>query len=382
MSNTGRVGIGVIGAGMISDQYLSNLTRYPDTEVVAIGDVNTERAAAQAAKYGIARSGDAASVLADDDVEIVVNLTLPAAHVEVSTAALNAGKHVWSEKPIGIDRDAAKSLVDLAAERGLLLGVAPDTVLGPGWQTAKRAIESGAIGTPLTATTAFQSQGPDWFHPDPEFLFAKGAGPLFDVGPYYLTALMYLLGPIEKVFAMGTRAQDVRTIRTGPRAGTQFPVEVPTHLSVVSTFTEGPTASSLMSCDTALFRHGVFEINGTEGTLVLGDPNYFGGTALKIYRPMDKIVLPVQQNADDLAEQGPLTGRGVGALCMARTIRGAELHVATGDIGYHVLDAMTSIEESAARNTFVDVASTVNPVPSLPVDFDPYVATVGSVAVG
>ena len=380
MTGGGPVGIGLIGAGMISDQYLTNLATYPDVRVVAIGDMNTERAAAQAAKYGIAASGDADSVLADDDVEIVINLTIPAAHVAVSTAALEAGKHVWSEKPIGIERESAKRLVELADERGLLLGIAPDTVLGPLWQTAKRAIRSGVIGTPLSATTSFQSQGPDWFHPDPEFLFAKGAGPLFDIGPYYLTALVQLLGPIAEVVAVGTRAHETRSVHVGPRAGATFPVEVPTHLSVITRFESGETAGSQMSADTALFRHGVFEINGTEGTLVLGDPNYFGGAAITLYRPeIEFRDGAIVQEAQTLAEEGPLSGRGVGALTMARTIRsGTDLHVATGKVGYHVLDTMVAIEESAESHAFVRVASTVDPIPALPTDFDPFAATLGA----
>jgi predicted dehydrogenase len=375
MSTSGPVGVGVVGAGMISDQYLTSLTQYPDVNVVTIGDLDTDRAAAQAAKYGVAQSGTAQSVLANDEVEIVVNLTIPAAHVEVSTAALNAGKHVWSEKPIGIDRDAASGLVDLASERGLLLGVAPDTVLGPSWQTAKRAIQAGIIGKPLSAVTSFQSQGPDWFHPGPEFLFAKGAGPLFDIGPYYLSALVHLLGPITQVVAMGTKAHEVRTIRTGPRAGTEFPVEVPTHISVISTLGGDVSVSSLMSTDTPLFRHGVFEINGTEGTIVLGDPNYFGGTPIKLYRPLQDITRGFEQEPEIIAEEGPLSGRGVGTLTMARTIRGGDLHVATGELGYHVLDTMVSIEESIEDHAFVDIASTITTIPALAADFDPFKPT-------
>ncbi|RKS72750.1 putative dehydrogenase [Motilibacter peucedani] len=375
MSRSGPVGVGVIGAGVISDQYLSNLGSYPDVEVVAVGDIDADRAAAQATKHGVRSSGGVDAVLADDDVEVVVNLTIPAAHVEVSTAALEAGKHVWSEKPLGIEREGAKDLVDLAGSRGPLLGCAPDTVLGPGWQTAKRAIEAGAIGTPLSATTAFQGQGPDWWHPGPEFLFAKGAGPLFDMGPYYLTALVHLVGPIAHVVAVGTKAAEVRTIRSGPRAGTEFPVEVPTHLALTSIFEQGQVASSLMSVDTPLFRHGVFEVNGTEGTLVLGDPNYFGGSELRVYRPMVEHDRSKPQPYEILPEEGPLSGRGVGALCMARTLRGGDVHVATGQVAYHVLDVMVSAEESVQRKEFVEVASTVDPVPALPADFDPFAAT-------
>ena len=281
MSRSGPVGIGLIGAGMISDQYLTNLTQYPDVEVVAVGDLDTERAATQAAKYGIASLRRRRSVLGNDDVEIVVNLTIPAAHVEVSTA----GDRTPASTSGARSRSAstatpAKALVELAADAGPAGRLSPRTPCsGPGWQTAKRAIQRGVIGTPLSALPPPSSrQGPDWWHPGPEFLFAKGAGPLFDIGPYYLTALVHLLGPIAQVVAVGTKAHEVRTIRPGPRAGTEFPVEVPTHLAVTSTFADGQVASSLMSTDTPLFRHGVFEVNGTEGTLVLGDPNYFGGT--------------------------------------------------------------------------------------------------------
>lgn len=375
MTKFGPVGVGVIGAGMVSDQYLTGLAQYPDVNVVAVGDRNIERAAAQAAKYNVPAAGDVASVLAHDDVEIVINLTIPAAHVEVSAAALEADKHVWSEKPIGIERASAKALVSLADERDLLLGVAPDTFLGPLWQTAKRAIQAGVIGTPLSATTLFQSQGPDWFHPNPEFLFAKGAGPLFDTGPYYLSALVHLLGPITEVVAVGTRAQQARSVRVGSRAGTEFPVEVPTHLTVASTFATGATASSLMSVDTPKFTLGVFEISGTEGTIVLGAPNFYGGMPIKVYRRWMEFPATFEQEFETIPEQGPLSGRGVGVLAMARTLRGDDLHIATGHIAYHILDAMVAIEESAERHEFVKVTSSAGPIPALPADFDPFTPT-------
>ena len=377
MTRTGRVGVGFIGAGMISEQYLTNLTTFPDVEVVRIGDIDTERAAASAAKWGIPASGTGDEVLTDPDVEIVVNLTLPATHVEVSTAALRAGKHVWSEKPIGVDRESAAGLVALADELGLRLGIAPDTVLGTGWQTAKRAIEAGAIGTPLTAVTSFQWQGPDVFHPNASFLYAKGAGPLFDMGPYYFTALVHLLGPVASVVATGSRSRDTRQLVVGPNAGQEFPVEVPTHLSVLTSFEQGGNAQSLLSFDTPLFRHGVFEVNGTEGTIVLPDPNTFGGGhPIRIARPLGTDVsFPIEQEWETLSDEEPTVGRGLGVLDMARAIRGGGPHIATGEVGYHVLDTMVAVEESVARRAFVEVASTVAPIASLPEDFDPLAAT-------
>ncbi len=377
MTRTGRVGVGFIGAGMISEQYLTNLTTFPDVEVVRIGDIDTARAAESAAKWGVPASGSGEDVLADPDVEIVVNLTLPATHVEVSTAALRAGKHVWSEKPIGVDRESAAGLVALADELGLRLGIAPDTVLGTGWQTAKRAIEAGVIGTPLTAVTSMQWQGPDVFHPNASFLYAKGAGPLFDIGPYYFTALVHLLGPVESVVATGSRSRETRQLVVGPNAGQEFPVEVPTHVSVLTSFERGGNAQSLLSFDTPLFRHGVFEVNGTEGTIVLPDPNTFGGGhPIRIARPLGKDVsFPFEQDWETLSDEEPTVGRGLGVLDMARAIRGGGSHVATGEVGYHVLDTMVAVEESIARRAFVPVASTVAPIASLPEDFDPLAAT-------
>jgi predicted dehydrogenase len=375
MSSNGPVGVGLIGAGQISEQYLTYLSQYPDVRVLVIGDLDTDRAREQATKYGVKASGDVATVLNHPGVEIVVNLTIPAAHVEVSSAAIRAGKHVWSEKPIGIDRASSKGLVDLAATHKLLLGIAPDTVLGSVWQGAKRAIQGGLIGTPLTALTAFQSQGPERFHSNPAFLFAKGAGPLFDMGPYYLSALVSMLGPISEVVAVGTKAAERRTVQIGPMAGETFSVEVPTHVSAACTFAAGQSSSSLLSSDTALKREGIFEINGTEGTLVLGDPNYFGGWPLKLYRPLEPLQDDDAQIAELIPDDGPLYGRGVGVLTMARTVRGANLHVATGELGYHVLDAIVSIEESIARGERVGVESTVGPIAALPADFDPYQAT-------
>jgi predicted dehydrogenase len=374
VTEVGPVGVGLIGAGMISDFYLENLTRFPDVRVLRISDIDTARAHASAEKWSVPSAGTTDELLADPDVEIVLNLTIPAAHAPVSTAALEAGKHVWSEKPIAVDRESAQALVDLAAERGLLLGVAPDTLLGRGWQTAMRAIRSGAIGTPLTAVTSFQWQGPDWFHANPEFLFTQGGGPIFDMGPYYVSALVHLLGPIAKVAATGRTGQPKRQIRLGARKGSEFLVDVFTHVSVLTEFEQGGAAQSLLSFDTALFRHGVFEINGTEGTMFLPDPNMFDGE-IRIARPLEKFERPIEQQWETIGSAGAEAGRGLGVLDMARHIRSGGSHIATGNLGLHVLDTLITVEESAMRGEFLSVQSTVEPVPSLPEAFDPFEAT-------
>ncbi|WP_374311371.1 Gfo/Idh/MocA family protein [Microbacterium sp.] len=371
------VGVGVIGAGNISDQYLTSLTAFPDVTVIAIADLVEERARAQAEKYGVPKAGGIDVVLGDPDIEIVVNLTIPAVHVEVSEAIIAAGKHVWTEKPIGVDRASSLGLLEKADAASLRVGVAPDTVLGPGVQTAKRAIARGDIGRPLFAQTTFQWQGPEIFHPNPAFLYAVGGGPLLDMGPYYVSALVHVFGPVAAVSALGLKGSESRAVQVGPLAGDEFPVEVPSTVSALIQFEEGGQAQSLYSTDSPLLRQGIVEITGTEGTLVIPDPNTFGG-ALTITRPLREMIVPpapVVQEIVDLPQEGVLAGRGLGLLDMARSIRAGRPHIATGRFGYHVLDTLLAIEESVEAREFVEVTSTVTEVGSLDADFDPFAAT-------
>ena len=367
------VGVGLIGAGNISDQYLTHLTSFPDVRVLAIGDLLEGRARAQAEKYGVPRAGGVDVVLGDPDIEIVVNLTIPAVHVEVSEAIIAAGKHVWTEKPIGIDREESQRLLATADAAGLRVGVAPDTVLGPGVQSAKRAIARGDIGRPLFATTTFQWQGPELWHPNPAFLYAKGAGPLLDMGPYYVSTLLHVFGPVASVAALGLQGVPTRTVKSGELAGQEFPVEIPSTLSVLMEFEQGGQAQSLYSTDSPLLRHGIVEINGTEGTLVIPDPNTFGGD-ITITRPLTDVSVR-EQEVIQVPQEGVLAGRGLGLLDMARAIRQGRPHVATGEFGYHVLDTLLSIEEAAESRSFVQVSSTLDGVGSLPEGFDPLSAT-------
>ena len=272
----GPMGIGVIGCGNISDEYLRTMGRFPDLRIMVVADLDRERAAAQAAKYAVAAADSTADLLARADVELVVNLTVPVVHAEVGLQAIAAGKHLWSEKPIATDRAAGRALLAAADAAGLVLGVAPDTVLGPGIQTARRIVERGDIGRPLTALAIMQNPGPDRWHPDPAFLYRAGAGPLFDLGPYYLTTLVHMLGPIVRVTALGTKAQATRVVAQGPRAGTTFPVEVPTHVAALVEFEAGTTATLVFSFESPL-RRGLIEITGSDATLEVPDPNWFGG---------------------------------------------------------------------------------------------------------
>lgn len=373
-----RLGVGVIGAGVISQTYLENLTSFPDVDVVAVGDIIPERAQAKAEEHGVRAWGTADDVLGHPDVDLVVNLTIPRVHVEVSSAAVAAGKHVWTEKPLGLDRASTAELLRAADAAGVRVGSAPDTILGPGFQTAKRAIAEGVIGTPLFVQTAFQTQGPDLWHPDPAFLFAEGAGPLLDMGPYYFSALVSLLGPIAGVAARGSRWRTERHIHTGPRAGESFPVEVPSTVQVLSTFEGGQHGTHLLSFDSALERHGVIEIHGSEGTMILPDPNRFEGRIAYV-KPLGvfRDGMRTEQEWIEIEQQGTVVGRGLGVLDMARAIAAGRPHVATGELGYHVLDIMLSAQESASTGQYLEIESTVADVPLLPEGFDPFAAELG-----
>lgn len=369
------IGVGFIGVGVISDTYLENLSSFPDVEVLILGDLDVERAKSQAAKHKVPAAGTAQDVLDHPGVQVVVNLTIPAVHAEVSSAAIAAGKHVWTEKPLGLDRESTSALLAQAEQAGLRVGCAPDTVLGPGVQTAKREIAKGTIGRPLFAQTQMQYQGPEVFHPNPGFLYAKGAGPLFDMGPYYLTTLVSLFGSVDKVAAMGLKAREERAIKVGANAGQTFPVEVPSTISVLTAFEGGQQGNSLLSFDTPLARQGVVEIHGTEGTLVVPDPNMFEGRIAYVRPFVELQEAPPAQEWIEVPQEGTVTGRGLGLLDMVRAIAEGRPHVASGELGYHVLDVMLSAEQSAATGEFVTVESSVAEVPAVPVDFDPFAAT-------
>lgn len=369
MSGSGPLGVGVIGAGTISDQYLSNLTSFPDLRVLFVADIDEGRARAQAEKYGVPGSGSTDELLADPEIEIVVNLTIPAVHVEVALRAVAAGKHVWSEKPFSLDRASGRQLLDAAANAGVRVACAPDTFLGAGLQTGKRIIDRGDIGSPLTAITIFQTPGPESWHPSPEFLFAKGAGPLFDVGPYYLTTLVQNLGPVARVTALASTARSTRVIGSGPKAGTEFPVEVPTHTSALIEFESGASAQCVFSFESNLSRAGFVEIAGTSGTVVFPDPNNFDGDlTLWSAGSKDAITVPAV---------GSTSTRGTGVAELAQAIRDGRQERASGELAYHVLDIMVSITESAERRETIAVESTTTASPALPEDWDPTVATLG-----
>ncbi|TFD25679.1 Gfo/Idh/MocA family protein [Cryobacterium sp. TMS1-13-1] len=368
MTRTGPVGIAIIGAGVISKEYLTNLATFPDVTVHVVADMFEEVAAARAAEFGIPRSGGVAAALEHPDVEIVINLTIPAAHVAVATQAVQAGKHVWSEKPFSLDRQSGRALLAAAETAGVRLGSAPDTFLGAGLQTARRMIERGDIGVPLTALTLMQSPGPESWHPNPAFLFQEGAGPLFDIGPYYLTTLIQTFGSIKKVAAFGSKSRATRVIGSGPKAGEEFAVTVPSHVSAIAQFESGESSQSIFSFDSPYKRHGFVEVTGTEATIAFPDPNQFDGDI--------RICARGAEEWTTVASVGSTASRGVGVLEMARAIREGRPHRAPGQLAYHVLDAMVSISESMESGDFVSLESVATPSEALPEDWDPTTLTV------
>jgi predicted dehydrogenase len=361
------VGIGIIGAGVISEIYLKNCTEiFDNLKPIGIADLLPERARARADQFGV-RAMTVDEMLADPDIEIVVDLTIPAAHGDVARQILEAGKSAYNEKPLAIDRDEAKALVALAKEKGLLVGGAPDTFLGGGLQTARQALDAGVIGEPVAAAAHFLGRGMEMWHPDPYFFFQPGAGPLFDVGPYYLTALASMLGPVAAVtgFARASFPERVVTAK-GPKTGDVIPVNTPTHFATSLQFESGVIGSLEASFDVweSRDRMTVLTIYGSEGTLHLPDPNTFGGP-VTLVKPNDK------RDTEEL----PLThgytenSRGIGVSDMARALRGdGEPARASGEMAAHVVDIMVSALEAADTGTVVELTTTMTRPAPLPAD--------------
>jgi predicted dehydrogenase len=361
------VGVAVVGCGTISTAYLRNLTSFPDLRVLFCADVDIERAKSQAAAFNVPGAGSTVDALAEPEVEIVVNLTIPAAHAAVTGAAIAAGKSVWVEKPITLDSASARELVTAADAAGVRIGCAPDTVLGAGLQTARRLIDSGAIGSPQTGLALLQGPGPERWHPDPEFLFQRGGGPLFDMGPYYLTALATVFGRAARVAAVGRRSRTTRVIGSGPRAGTEFEVEVPTYVSALIEYESGPAATIVLTFDSALSRYGFVEIAGTSATLSMPDPNRFAGD-VRVFELGAKEWAAVPAS-------GATDGRGLGVLDLARGLRTGAPHRASGELALHVLEILEAIDRSALTGAFEPVLTSFSRPAALPEDWDPHAAT-------
>ncbi len=356
-----KIKVGIIGTGNISGIYFQNGKRFEAMEVVACADLDVERAKARAAEYGV-RGCSVEELLADPDIQMVINLTIPAAHASVCLQALEAGKHVYVEKPLAVSREEGSKVLELAASKGLLVGSAPDTFLGGGIQTAIKLIRDGRIGTPIGATAFMTCGGHESWHPAPEFYYQKGGGPMFDMGPYYLTALIAMLGPISRVTGSARISYPERTITSQPKYGQKVKVEVPTHIAGIMDFAAGPIGTLLTSFDTmggsTLPR---IEVYGSEGTLLVPDPNGFGGE-VRIWQAgaREWSDIPLTHGKADNA-------RGVGAADMAKAILSGRKHRASGELAFHVLEAMHGFHDASEQGVHYQMKSTCETPAPLPV---------------
>ena len=356
-----KVKVGIIGCGKISSIYLKNLSSvFKITEVAACADLVVERAEAKAAEFGIKKACSVNELLSDQDIKIVLNLTTPQSHMEVCVAALNAGKHVYVEKPLAITRENGKKIIDTALSKNLLAGCAPDTFLGGGLQTCRKLIDDGWIGKPVAATAFMLCHGHENWHPDPEFYYQTGGGPMLDMGPYYLTALVSLLGPVEKVTGSTRITFPQRTITSEPKSGKIIDVEVPTHITGIMDFANGTVGTIITSFDVWSSQLPRIEIYGSEGTLIAPDPNTFGGP------------VSIRRQGQTEWSQIPLThgyienSRGIGVADMAYSILSGRKHRANADMAYHVLDLMQGFHDSSNDGRHYIVKSTCERPAPLP----------------
>ncbi|MCP4395960.1 MAG: Gfo/Idh/MocA family oxidoreductase [bacterium] len=358
------VKLGVLGCGNISGAYLANCPKASNIEVVACADLLLDRAQAQAEKFGIPKACSVEDLLADDSIELVVNLTIPKAHAEVNRQILEAGKHAYVEKPLAVTKNEACSVLQLAKSKALLVGCAPDTFMGAGFQTCRKLIDDGWIGTPIAATAFMMCHGHEHWHPDPEFYYHVGGGPMFDMGPYYLTALVHLLGPVKKVSGMTQMSFPERTICSEKKFGQRVMVEVPTHINGILKFESGAIGNIITSFDVWSHEMPFIEIYGSEGTLRCPDPNNFGGV------PMLKRGREEEWSAIPLSHGFAENSRGIGLADMADAIRNGGSFRAQGALAYHVLDMMQSFHESSDSGKHLELDSQCEQPEALPMNMD------------
>ncbi len=352
-----KVKIGVVGCGNISPIYFKAGKKFDILDIVACADLIPERAQARAAEFGVPKACSVDELLADPDIDMVLNITIPIAHAGVAIKALQAGKSVYNEKPLTITRQDGQKLLQMAREKGLLVGGAPDTFLGGGIQTCRKLIDDGWIGQPVAATAFMTCHGHESWHPDPEFYYKVGGGPMFDMGPYYLTALVNLMGPVRRVTGSARVTFAERTITSQPKYGTQIIVDVPTHVAGVLDFAGGAIATIVTSFDVWAANLPRIEIYGSEGSLSVPDPNTFGGPVL-LRRSGAK-----EWSEVPLAFGYAENSRGLGLADMAYTLRAMQQgktrrHRANEALTYHVLDIMHAIHDASTGGQHVELSST------------------------
>lgn len=357
-----RVCVGIVGNGNISPIYLKNLSQTFKNIVYLKGvcDLIPERSAKAAADWNVPVIYKTMyDMFADPEIEIVVNLTTPGQHYGVAIEALRAGKNTHSEKPMSVNRENARELFDLAAAKGLRIGVAPDTFMGAGIQTCRKLLDDGYIGTPIGSAAYMTCHGHESWHPDPEFYYQAGGGPMLDMGPYYTTALINLLGPVKSIMGYSRRMYDTRTITSAGKYGKVIPVEVDTHVTGNLEFASGAIGSIIMSFDMWRAQHPCIEIYGTEGTLEVPDPNGFGGPVRICRKNGEFFEFPLTHIYSD-------NSRGIAVADMAMALRTGRKHRASGELAFHALDVMLGVGDSSRSGKRYDLVSTCSRPAPLP----------------
>lgn len=347
-----KVGIGIVGCGNISSAYLKAAANFEILDIRAVADIDPAAAQARASEFGL-KAVHLDEVFVDPRVEIILNLTVPKAHVEVGLWALSSGKHVYSEKPLGVDFASGRKLMQEAECRGLQIGCAPDTFLGGSHQTARALVDQGLLGRPVGGTATFMCPGHERWHPNPAFYYEAGGGPMLDMGPYYVTDLVNLLGPVAKVAGLTATPRRTRTITSAPRNGEVIPVDIPTHVAGLLAFANGAVVQITMSFDVAGHRHLPLEIYGTEGTLIVPDPNHFGGQIQHLKKGGDwREVETTMPYADG-------NYRSIGLADMAHALRSHRPARASGALALHVLEVMEAIGRAADTGSTIELSTTV-----------------------
>ncbi len=358
-----KVGIGIVGCGTISPAYIKASRQFPNIEIKGLADMRSDMAAKRGAEFGLpAMRID--EMLRRDDIAIIINLTVPLAHTDVDIAALRAGKNVYSEKPLGISLVEARKVMDLAAEKGLRVGCAPDTFLGGGHQTARQLIDQGAIGTPVAGSAFFMCPGHERWHPAPGFYYLRGGGPMLDMGPYYITDLVQLLGPVASVIGSTARPRAQRPILSEPLKGTMMPVEVSTHVAGMLEFRSGAVISIAMSFDVPKHKHTPIEIYGEKGAMLVPDPNRFGGEVAVAQAGGQWEPMPLTHGYTD----GEF--RSIGVADMAAAITSGRPHRASGALAFHVLEVMEAFQKSADEGKRITIESSVEQPKAMPAGLD------------
>jgi predicted dehydrogenase len=358
-----KVKIGIIGTGNIFPAYVRGCRAFDILEIVACADIDGEKAKQKAEEFNIPRSCPVEELLADPEIQIAINLTVPKAHAEVSLAAISAGKHVYSEKPLAVNRKGGQELLAAAQEKGVRVGCAPDTFLGGGHQTCRKLIDDGWIGEPVAAVAFMVCHGHESWHPNPDFYYQVGGGPMLDMGPYYLTALINLLGPVKRATGSTRLTFSERTATSESNYGRRIPVEIPTHIVGVLDFASGAVGTIITSFDIWAANLPNIEIYGSEGSLCVPDPNGFGG------------VVRVRRAGADQWSEVPLThsadvGRGIGVADMAYAIVHGRPSRASGEMAYHVLDIMEAFEDASQTGRHVEIAGRCSKPAPLPLGLE------------